>query len=125
MFTLPRCIFVLPFVAEVSPCLLITIIPCIIQPIADKLRPGPLERSGALPRGTDGVVPMAAVWHFFNAVGNFTDHSGGHGEHFLFLHKASRKSVRPMITRSPIIASNRMSTLAPYYCCALLLLVGA
>ncbi|CAN0285649.1 unnamed protein product, partial [Ascophyllum nodosum] len=48
---------------HVSPCLLITDIPCMIQPIADRVRPGLLQDGGHLPRGPDGVVSMPALQH--------------------------------------------------------------
>lgn len=49
------------------PILLITDIPCMVQPIADRLHPGLLEDGGRLPRGPDGAVSIPALQHLGSA----------------------------------------------------------
>lgn len=49
--------------AQVAPCLLITDIPCMIAPIADKFHPGLLQGGGALPRNAQGQVFLKELQH--------------------------------------------------------------
>lgn len=44
-----------------------------IQPVADRLRPGLLEEGGVLPRGADGVVSLPALQHLGSAAHDFVD----------------------------------------------------
>ncbi|CAM9101896.1 unnamed protein product [Hapterophycus canaliculatus] len=44
-----------------QPCLLITDVPCMMAPIAEKRQPGLLENGGALPRNAEGEVSLAGM----------------------------------------------------------------
>ncbi|CAM9464106.1 unnamed protein product [Sphacelaria rigidula] len=48
-------------------------VPCMIQLIVDKLRPGLLENGRAVPRRADGVVSMPALQHVGRAADDFVD----------------------------------------------------
>lgn len=75
MFVSLRLIFLSVFlvVPKAQPCLLITDVPCMIAPIAEKLHPGLLENEGTLPRNAEGQVSLAGLQHIGAYAHEFPD----------------------------------------------------
>ncbi|CAN0357088.1 unnamed protein product [Ectocarpus sp. 6 AP-2014] len=57
----------------VPPSLMITDIPCMLAPIAERLHPWLLENEGRLPRDADGVVSLPALQHLGAHAHEFPD----------------------------------------------------
>lgn len=58
---------------KVQPCLVITDIPCMLAPIADKNHPGLLDEGGALPRNAEGRVSLKGLQHIGARARDFPD----------------------------------------------------
>ena len=61
------------FADKVQPCLLITDIPCRIEPIAERLHAGLLQGGGALPRNAEGQVCLKELQHVGARAHEFPD----------------------------------------------------
>lgn len=60
-------------IPKAQPCLLITDVPCMMAPIADKLHPGLLENEGSLPRNAEDQVSLAGLQHIGAYAHEFPD----------------------------------------------------
>eukprot|EP00903_Cladosiphon_okamuranus_P012692 g11868.t2 len=58
---------------QVPPCMLITDIPCMIAPIAERRHPGLLQGGGALPRNVEGQVCLKELQHIGARAYEFPD----------------------------------------------------
>ncbi|CAB1103041.1 unnamed protein product [Ectocarpus sp. CCAP 1310/34] len=58
---------------KVQPCLVITDIPCVLAPIADKNHPDLLDEGGALPRSAEGQVSLKGLQHIGARARDFPD----------------------------------------------------
>ncbi|CAM9816982.1 unnamed protein product [Ectocarpus sp. 6 AP-2014] len=107
----------------VPPSLMITDIPCMLAPIAERLHPWLRENEGRLPRDADGVVSLPALQHLGAHAHEFPD------EHSVKFPTESFPSPPPSSATDVVVDNiyavyadanfpfppNRMSTSAPSF----------